>query len=186
MSTHRLDVSGARPLTTTTNDPAATVAQTPAKAGDDVTATLSGFRELRVSLGDGSTTRLERRRYIRKTMRRHEGGAPVKENGEYVYDEKPEEELVLVFANGGTFFGRTSNLTDAETESAGAPAYEPTPHTNVVAKRWGELHFLESGQLIEQGTVADLLEVVQRVVDAGKTSGGSDEVGTPDTLTPKG
>lgn len=155
MSTHSLDVSGARPITLTANDPARTAMTLGAKAGDDVTATLSGFRELRVSLTDGRRARIERRRYTKKTAR-YENGKTVKgADGETVYDTEDYEELILVMP-GSTFFGRAS-IRDEEKGAEGVPTYEPTPHTMVQAKRQPDLHFLESGTLLEEFTLAELL-----------------------------
>ena len=156
MSTHVLDVSGQRALTVTLNDPARTGAQTPAKAGDDVQATLSGFSELRLEVPPNA--RLQRRGYVRRKIR-HENGKPVKDpdstTGEYLYDEEPYEALVLVLTSA-SLFGRTSHLPSENAPEA--PSYESTPHTMVVAKRWGETpHALESGELLAETTVDELI-----------------------------
>lgn len=185
MSTHRLDVSGARPLTTTTNDPAATVAQTPAKQGDDVTVTL-GAKEIRVGLGEGA--RLERRRFVQRKQRL-ENGVHVKIDGEYQYDDIPYDGLVVVLGTSATLFCRTSFSPEekAAAEADGRTLYEGHPHTSVVARRSTEPHHLEGGDLLESRDVREFLPALDReTLVALEPRGGSDEVGTPDTLTPKG
>lgn len=160
MSSHVLDVSGARALTTRTNDPASTYASTPAKQGDDVQATLSGFRELRVALPGNA--RIQRRRYVRKDVV-YENGKPKPNPVEVEYDE-----LVLVLS-GGTFFGRTS--IGSEDRAGDAPTYEGHPHTNIVAKRWGdERHFLESGELIEEYAMSEIAEAFTVELDGDATA----------------
>ncbi len=159
MSTHRLDVSGSRPLTTTLNDPAVTIASTSAKAGDDVQVTLGGLREIRLAVLD--TARIERRRYMRRTQRQENGKAVKDAAGEFLYDEVPYEQLVLVLTGSASIFGRTS-LDDAEKARIeaegpdGRIAYEGTPHTLVVAKRL-ERHFTESGELLESRELREFL-----------------------------
>jgi hypothetical protein len=153
MSTHILDVSGARPLTSTLNDPAATRASVPAKQGDDVTFTIGGAKETRLVIPPGS--RIQRRRYVRHQPKRADGEI-VREGGEVVYEDVPYEEIVLVCNTGLTVFGRCSLVEPPE---EGETAYEGHPNTNVVAKRYGpELHFTESGELVDDvpvGAFAD-------------------------------
>lgn len=155
MSTHNLDVSGQRALTVTVNDPARTAASTSAKAGDDVTATLSGFRELRVELPDNA--RIQRRRYVRKDVVYENGKPkPAPEGSDQPYEtvDVEYEKLVVVVASL-TLFGRTSIRLE-ETGEEGVPTYESTPHTNIVARKNPDLHFLESGELVEETTLAEL------------------------------
>lgn len=157
MSTHNLDVSGARPLTTTLNDPARTAASCSAKAGDDVNVTVSGCRETRFVLPPNA--KIERREYVRKTPRKVDG-ALVKDPDNpnlYLYDEEPYEELVVVVTGASiVVFGRTSNLTHPDTVEE-AKAFEGTPHTSVVVRRSPDPHFTESGKLL---TDYDIREIV--------------------------
>ena len=154
MSTLKLDASGARALTTTTNDPSNTQASMSAKAGDDVLVTLGGVSEIRIGLLESA--RIQRRQYVRTTTRTVDGRAVPKEGGGYEQDETLVEELVLVLAGSATVFGRTSHLPSENAPEP--PSYESTPHTTVYAKRWGaDPHHLESGELLEEVTLAELL-----------------------------
>lgn len=145
MSTHILDVSGARPFSSTVNDPAATRASVPAKQGDDVKALISGVREARLVMPAGA--RIERRRYVKKEVAYENGSVKKDADGETVYEENPYEELVLVVSGSVTVFGRTSTA-----EGIG----EGWPHTHVEVKRWGDTpHFTESGELLSELTVEE-------------------------------
>jgi hypothetical protein len=135
MSTHILDVSGQRALTATMNDPAATRANVPAKAGDDVALSVGGCRETRISLP--ANAKVQRRRYVTRSQKKENGKIVRDEAGEIVYDEKPYEQLYLVIPGGGiTAFCRSSNI-------------EPPAED--------ELHFSESGELVEEIEFAELL-----------------------------
>lgn len=156
MSTHNLDVSGARPLTITTNDPSRTAASTGAKSGDDVTALVSGCRELRFFLPP--SMKIERRRYVRKVAVKDESGRPMKDDaGDFLYEDQPYEELVGVIAGASiTVFGRTS--TDPRIDGDTKP-FEGTPHTSVSVRRATELHSTESGELLEELDVRSVVPI---------------------------
>jgi hypothetical protein len=146
-----MDVSGQRALSLTINDPARTAASCSAKQGDDVTMMLGGAREVRLVVPPGA--RIQRRQYVTRTMARDEKNQPVKDaEGKYVYDEKPYEQHVLVMPGSVTMFGRVSHIEAEE-------GYEGTPHTTVTVKKHGaELHFTESGELLDETSLSDLLE----------------------------
>lgn len=153
MSTHILDVSGARPLTTTLNDPAATRASTSAKAGDDVFVQVGGARETRMVIPSG--TKIQRRRYVSRKQMTDSDHRPVKdEAGEYVYEETPYEELVLVLTGSLVAFSRSSHLP---IEGEEQPSYEPTPHTTLSARRFPEPHFTESGELLSEAILGEVV-----------------------------
>jgi hypothetical protein len=183
MSSHTLDVSGARPLTTTTNDPASTRIWMPSKPTDDVAVSLSGFRELRVELADGA--RIQRRRYVKQEVV-YENGKPKPnpveaDRAQHPYEMTPVEyDRLILVTSGISGFGRVSQ-TAAEMESDEVDGVQPShglyPHTQVIAKRQAALHYFEEGVLVSEQTVAEAL--AEQTV-----RGGSDEVGTPDTLTP--
>jgi hypothetical protein len=158
VSTHVLDVSGQRALTTTINDPARTAAQVNAKQGDDVRFQVGAAREVRIGFPAGA--KVERRRYVSRSIKHDEKNRPVKDDqGEYVYEEKPYDSFYLV-CQGVTVFARSSSITDAAQADAdeGKPTYEPTPHTTMFVKRLGaELDFSESGELLEEWTVENLV-----------------------------
>lgn len=158
MSSHRLDVSGSRPLTTTLNDPAATSAQTSAKAGDDVRFQVGGAREARVLLPPGA--KIQRRQYVARTQKL-DGGKIVRDDaGAYVYDERTYEQLYLVLPGGATVFARSSDLgVQADDDTSGLPpVHELTPHTTLYARRLGqEYDFSESGELLEELVLAEHL-----------------------------
>jgi hypothetical protein len=145
-------VSGQRGLSLTMNDPASTAAQTSAKAGDDVLVTLGGLREIQLILPGNA--RLQRRQRTTRVHARKPGtNQPIKDDdGNYVYEEQQSEETVLVLSGSATLFGRASNRDkDAET-------IEAMPHTTIYAKRWGEeLHYIESGSLLEEVELAELV-----------------------------
>lgn len=149
MSSHTSDFSGQRPLQVTMNDPARTAYWTSAKAGDDVAVQLGGVREVRVQVAP-AMVRVERRQFVsRKQVL--ENGRPVKdEAGDYVFEETPYEGWVLVLPGSINLFGRTSLLEGQE-------GYELTPHTTLSAKRWKDLHFTESGKLVEESDLGTLL-----------------------------
>lgn len=152
MSTHILDVSGARALTTRTNDPASTYASTPAKQGDDLEVSI-GAREIRLSLPDSA--RIQRRRYPTRRPVYDEAGKPIRDSdGWLMEDGEPEDRLVLV-VQAMSIFARTS-IADHSDER---PVYESHPHSQVVAKRYGEkLHLYEQGELVEEIEVGQLAE----------------------------
>lgn len=158
MSSHVLDVSGARALTTTVNDPALTHVFMPAKAGDDVQVSLSSFRELRIELP--ANARIQRRRYVRNDIV-YEHGKP-KPNpdeatrGEHAYETtETEYDRIVLVVQSLSGFGRTS-LTAEEKATAneeGRTVHESHPSTSIVAKRWTDKHLLESGVLVEEITL---------------------------------
>lgn len=149
MSTHIMDVSGQRALSLTINDPARSAVSCNAKQGDDVTMMLGGAREVRLVVPPGA--RIERREYITRSMVR-ENNQPVKDkDGEYVYEETPYEQFVLVSPASVTMFGRVSKIDPDE------EGYEGTPHTTVnVRKQGADLHFTESGKLLGDHPVEEL------------------------------
>jgi hypothetical protein len=108
-------------------------------------ANLSGFRETRLVIPPGA--RIQRRRYVRHQVAYEDGQIKKDDAGETVYEDTPYEELVLVCGSGFVVFGRTSKDPAAESEP---PAFEGTPHTNVMVKRWTEQHFTESGELLDE------------------------------------
>lgn len=156
MSTHVLDASGARPLTTTMNDPAATRASIPAKQGDDVKFTIGAAREITLRIPDSA--RLQVRRYKVTT---HKGIDP--ETKEPIVDERYDDALVLVFAGQVNLFARSS-FRDEEAnayaeEHDGNKPFEGTPHTTMWVKRNGDdLDWSESGELLVEHQVGDLIE----------------------------
>lgn len=151
MSTHVLDLSGQRALNLTINDPARTGASCSAKAGDDVGLMVGGAKEVRISLPPN--VKIQRREYVTKTVMRDEKNNIMKdEDGETRYEEKPYESLVLVMAGSLTAFARCSHIDPDEKQ------YEGTPHTSLVAKKWGtDLHFTESGKLLSEQDLSELL-----------------------------
>lgn len=120
MSTHSLDASGARPLTSTTNDPARTAATVSAKQGDDCVVTLGNYQrvEIPVPTVPGAVKLVKRVRQTRVPKRDEHGNQVRDENRHLVYEDGFEDQYVLVFTH---FFGLSAHTTkDAPT---------PTPHS---------------------------------------------------------
>ncbi len=140
MSSYMIDVSGARPLTPTINDPAATKVWMPAKQGDDVSLSCSG-RETRIAIG--GNVRLQRRRYHRNNPKRDDQGQLIRDaNGDLEYEQQPYEQYVLVLGGGFSGFVRGSSLDGSS---------DLYPSMTASVRRYGEeAHFLESGELLEE------------------------------------
>jgi hypothetical protein len=161
MSTHVLDASGARPLSTTVNDPAATRASVTAKGGDDVRFQIGGVREVRIGLPESA--RIERRRHVTKSQRLVEGKVVRGDDGEFIYDEREYDSYYLVLGGGVSVFARSSYTDDQASEAReqhpeGSTLYEPTPHTTMWVKRNGDaLDLSEQGVLIEDVELREVL-----------------------------
>lgn len=153
MSSHTIDLSGQRPVSMGLNDPAATKFWTTAKAGDDLTGSIGGVREVRIQLAPAGA-RIEKREFITRRQRLEGGKAVRDDDGNYVFDETPYVGYVLVLPGSVSYFGRTSNQEDAEEGT-----YENTPHTSLTVRRQKESHFTESGTLIEDYDIGELLGI---------------------------
>lgn len=122
MSTHTLDASGARPLSTTVNDPARTTATVQAKQGDDCVVTLGNFArvEIPIPTTPGAARIVTRVRSVRKAKRDDHGNHLRDENRNLLYEDAVEETKVLVFDTGHL-------MLSAHTEKG--DGYPSTPHT---------------------------------------------------------
>lgn len=99
MSTHSLDASGSRPLTTTTNDPARTAATVAAKPNDDVVVALGNFDCIEIPLAGipGSVEIVTRRRMDRAPKRDDSGDIVRDADRNLVYEEVETESKTLRF-----------------------------------------------------------------------------------------
>lgn len=166
MSSHRLDVAGARQLQMTVNDPAATVAWMPAKAGEDIEVSLGG-REIRLALPE--TARLQRRRVVvQRPVRGEDGKLQRGEDGEYVMESVEEDRNVLVLNGSVAIFVRASNALFADDDPA-KPTYESHPMSSVSARRHKEAHYLEAGEIAKEvGGDALLASLLDRELDSSE------------------
>lgn len=162
MSSHRLDVAGARQLQMTVNDPAATVAWMPAKAGEDVEVSVGG-REVRLALPENA--RIQRRRVVvARPARGEDGKLKEKVDGEYEMEETTETRLVLVLTGSASLFVRASNALFADDDPA-KPTYEQHPHSSVSARRFKEPHYLEAGEIATEVEVSAIGHVLDEAID---------------------
>lgn len=165
MSSHVLDLSGQRSIQVTLNDPATTKAYVPAKQGDDTSLSFGG-REIRVGLP--TNARIQRRKYVRDETVMENGRAKRRPDaeikpGETVYETMPVEYEMLVLVVGSSLSGFIrSSLSEAEKQAAAAEGrtlHEMHTHTSVLVRRQADdLHFLESGELIEELEVGPVLD----------------------------
>ena len=95
MSSHSLDASGQRPLTTTMNDPARTAVTTTAKAGDDAVVQFGGFSYYEFQVPPAGTVELVTRRYTESKMKLDDQGDPVREDGKILYEDVVTEVKTL-------------------------------------------------------------------------------------------
>lgn len=122
MSTHSLDASGARPLTSTTNDPRRTAATVSAKEGDDCVVTLGNYQRVEIPLHPNVQPKLVVRKRVARVAKRDNQGDFVRdENRHVVYEDAEEEQRLLVFEAG-------INLS-AHTIQADPKYTGPTPHS---------------------------------------------------------
>ena len=112
MSTHQLDASGSRTLTTTFNDPARTVATMNAKQSDDVMVTLGNMEyvEIQIPTTPGACEIVTRKKLSRKA-KLNERGDYVREDGKIVYEDSEEEILTLRLKSYLTVVGSTDDQT---------------------------------------------------------------------------
>jgi hypothetical protein len=114
MSTHTLDASGARPLTTTTNDPARTAATVQAKQGDDAVITFGGFSYVEIPIPTtAGACEVVVRRKTENRMVLDEHGDPVRdEDRNIVYEEVEVETRALRFTGYFYASGHTDKSDD--------------------------------------------------------------------------
>jgi hypothetical protein len=123
VSTHSLDASGARPLTSTTNDPARTSATVSAKEGDDCLGVFGGFTRVEIPVPQTpGAVRLEVRRRVDKKAKTDERGDYVRdENRQIIYEQVEIEDRILVIDTIVNVLGRTFPNDNG---------FVPTPHTS--------------------------------------------------------
>lgn len=95
MSTHSLDVSGSRPLTTTTNDPSRTAATMSAKMGDDVVANFGNFDSIEIPISSNAKVEIVTRMRDVRRIKRDEHGNEIREDGKVVYEDTKEEQKTI-------------------------------------------------------------------------------------------
>lgn len=124
MSTHSLDASGQRPLTTTTNDPARTAATVTAKQGDDVVIQLGSYTHVEIPIPDqAGLVELVVRRNVEKKAKLDDKGDYVRDESRHiVYEEGEVERWSLRFKAGAYVVGRT------EPNESG---FSSTPHSMI-------------------------------------------------------
>lgn len=114
MSTHTLDASGQRALTSTINDPARTGATVNAKQGDDAVVTLGNYGrvEVLVPTTPGAVKLVKRVRATRVAKRDDKGEYVRDDNRQIIYEDGFEESFVLVFTS---YFSLSAHTDDPAT-----------------------------------------------------------------------
>jgi hypothetical protein len=150
-----LDLSGQRQIALTMNDPAVTKLWVPARPGDDAQFSFGGAYETRISLNEA--VRIERRLKHRRNPKRVNGEHVRTEGGDLVYESEPYHELVLVTTGSLSGFVRGS-LVEQPADPQPGTVYERHISSTVMVKRLGEqLHALETGELVDEWLVGELL-----------------------------
>lgn len=124
MSTHRLDASGSRALTTTINDPARTVAVMNAKSGDDVVATFGNFEyiEIQIPTTAGAVEIITRGRVDRVTVLDQQGNPVRDPDGKIRYEDREVKYQTLRL--------RSYVALSAHTRKETLDSIPQTPHTD--------------------------------------------------------
>lgn len=120
MSTHTLDASGQRTLTTSINDPARTTATVSAKQGDDAVVTLGAYErvEVVVPTTPGAVKLVKRVRATRVAKRDDKGEYVRDDRRQIIYEDGFEDSYVLVFTS---YFSLSAHTTKGDVAS--------TPHS---------------------------------------------------------